>query len=59
MRLLEVCSEKQLVAVAIDMHKKSVEAVKVASQARFRQDLAKTWRLSLFIVFCYVDRCFW
>lgn len=30
MRLLEVCSEKQLVAVANDMHKKSIEAVKVA-----------------------------
>lgn len=30
MRLLEVHSKKQLVAVAIDMHKKSVEAVKVA-----------------------------
>lgn len=29
MRLLEVRSKKQLVAVAIDMHKKSVEAVKV------------------------------
>lgn len=30
MRLLEVRSKKQLAAVAIDMHKKSVEAVKVA-----------------------------
>lgn len=30
MLLSEVRSEKQLVAVAIDMHKKSMEAVKVA-----------------------------
>lgn len=45
-----MCSEKQLVAVAIDMHKKSVEAVKVALQAGFRQGLAKTLLILIYRV---------